>query len=195
MATDTTWVVAETKLLDQAFWTIEKDLLFDVLFPLLADSAMAGATGALAGLLEVGIGVDWGLVNIAVRDWAKRYTYDLVRGITGTTQRFLQDALADWIASDAPLDDLLKQIEPMFGAVRAEMIGVTEVTRAFAVGNVEAWKASGLVAKQKWMTGRDELVCPTCGALDGNEFPLGDAEHTPPAHVRCRCYLQPVVKL
>jgi SPP1 gp7 family putative phage head morphogenesis protein len=192
MAIDT-WIVPQVKRINEAFWETEREELFSILFPLIKAAAIDGAKSALNDLLELGIGVDWGLVNTAVRDWAKRYTYGLVSGINGTTRNFLQSAIVDWIESGAPLGDLIDQVTPMFGAVRAQMISVTEVTRAFAEGNTATWRESGLVKGQRWMTGEDELVCPTCGALEGQVFDLGDGSHTPPAHVNCRCYLQPVV--
>jgi HK97 family phage portal protein len=176
------------------FWDAEDDAFFQAMFPELFQAAIAGSESALAGLAAMGIGVDWALVNQAVVAWAKKYGYDLVKGIDNTTQKLLQTAVSDWISSGQPLDDLITTLAPSFGAVRAEMIGVTEVTRAFAVGNQATWKETGMVSGQKWMTGRDEIVCPLCGELDGQVFSLDDTEHTPPYHTRCRCYLQPVVE-
>lgn len=186
------------KGIDAAFWEEEMELLYEILYPIIFRSAMKGAETALKGLVGGVGGVDWGLVSEAVRAWASRYTYELVHGITDTTRRFLQDALPNWIASGAPLDDLVSTLEPMFGPVRAEMIAVTEVTRAFAEGNLEVWKESGVVDGKRWMTGEDELVCPICSELSGMESGLdGDFNGygAPPAHVNCRCYLQPVVRI
>lgn len=192
----------EFKRLDDLFWSSEQQFLFELLFPTLFEAALDGAQSALDSLIEVGIGVDWGLVNQVVRDWAKAYTYDLVIGITSTTRRFLQDAEAEWIESGAPLDVLIDQIAPMFGKTRAEMIAVTETTRCFAQGNLATWKTSGLVERKQWLSAEDELVCPVCGPLADSE-PIGiDASWDtpdgpidgPPAHVRCRCWVQPVVE-
>lgn len=193
----------ESKRLDNFFWINERDILFELLFPILFKAAISGAQDALEELTTIGIGVDWGLVNEAVRDWAKRYTYDLVSGITETSKKFLQEAEAEWIESGAPLDVLIDQITPMFGSVRAEMIAVTETTRVFAAGNLATWRTSGVVKKKKWYTAEDELVCPICGPLADTE-PIGidDSWLTPdgpvdgpPAHVRCRCWVQPVVEV
>lgn len=195
--------MTDSKRLDNFFWINERDILFELLFPILFKATITGAQDALEELVLIGIGVDWGLVNEAVLDWAKRYTYDLVSGITETSKKFLQAVEAEWIESGAPLDVLIDQIKPMFGPVRAEMIAVTETTRVFAAGNLATWRTSGVVKKKQWYTAEDELVCPMCGPLADTE-PIGIDENWltpdgaidgPPAHVRCRCWVQPVVEV
>lgn len=41
-----------------------------------------------------------------------------------------------------------------------------------------------------WHTARDERVCPTCGALEGQIFPAAVGIR-PPLHPRCRCWVTP----
>lgn len=181
----------KTKAMD---WEDEDDELYQVLYPLIRASGVAGAQGALDGLSEIGVGVDWGLVNQAVVDWARGYTFELVRQINGTTRKFLQVEVSEWIESGAALDSLIEGLAPMFGKVRAEMIAVTEVTRAFAEGNDATWRASGVVEEFEVMTGEDDLVCPIClEKVDGNPYKIGDANGQMPFHVRCRCYKRPIV--
>ena len=88
-----------------------------------------------------------------------------------------------------------------FGEQRAQMIAVTETTRAFAEGERQA----GLELKEKypdvpvvktWMTNEDERVCPICGGLDGQEVAIDEAFEfegveypEPPAHPNCRCWM------
>lgn len=176
--------------LDETFWTGEREKLFSVLFPLVQDAALTGAQNAIS---ELGVGVDWQLVNKAVKKWASKYSGELVGGITDTTKDLLQKKLANWIESGQPLSVLIDDIEPMFNASRAEAIAVTEVTKAFAEGNVASWKASDVVDGKVWMTAQDELVCEICEPLAGAESSLD--EDAPPAHVRCRCWVAPVVKI
>lgn len=192
--------VAESKVLN---WPEEDELLFRILFPLMTEAAMAGAETALDGLLEIGIGIDWALVHEQAVAWAKSYTYDLVKGINETSRNFLQGAINDWIQSGQPIDELINTLAPLYGDVRAEMISVTEVTRAFGEGNLVAWRESGVVHSKRWMTAEDELVCPICTPLDGEVIELDSIDFStlnghvgsPPAHVRCRCWLQPVVEV
>jgi SPP1 gp7 family putative phage head morphogenesis protein len=180
------------------FWHDEDDELFMALYPLILGAATQAAEIAVADLVgSVGVGVDWGLVNEAVRSWASTYTYELVRGINLTTATVLQEEIAAWIGSGRPLDELMSNLSPIWGPVRSEMISVTEVTRAFAEGNIETWKASGVVKGERWMTVRDQIVmdCPICWPLDGQvaDLTTGFPGGPPPAHVNCRCFLQPVI--
>jgi len=179
------------------FWSKEEDELRRQLLPIVIRIGLAAAETALAALqMDVSVGVDWTLINNEVQKWAFRYTYDLVKGITNTTRDFLSSSITDWISSGQPLDALTDVIEQMFGPVRASLIAATEVTRAYAEGNQETWRASGVVDGIRWMTAEDELVCPICAPLDGQEADLSQGfADGPPAHPNCRCYLQPVVKV
>ena len=120
-----------------------------------------------------------------------------------------QTAVVEVIATDADSDPIVGLsvdfvVSPSqsgyFTPIRSSMIAVTEVTRIFSMANIDAWNRSGVVLGKKWMTARDDLVCSICAPLDGNEVGLkefgfhveGAALFAPPAHVNCRCWLQPV---
>lgn len=150
------------------------------------------------------IGVDWALVNEAASEWSRRYTYDLVRGITDHTREALQRAVGDFFEEGLTRGDLEGRLSSLFGPVRAEMIAVTEVTRAAAEGQqglVSEVAAQGIEMVDAWSTRNDELVCPICGPLHGRDadgygpgrtpywiHPLsGQRYEKPPAHPRCRC--------
>lgn len=181
--------------LDASFWDNERELMYRTVFPLVQSAAIAGAKTALDNLVDdLGVGLDWGVVNEAAIKWARAYTYELVNGITDTSAKFLQEAVSEWSASGRPLDELIDLLEPMFGEVRAEMIAVSEVTRAFAEGNLSAWTASGVVDEADIMTAEDEAVCPICGEAAGNgPYSLETARGLLPLHVRCRCWFRPIV--
>ena len=105
----------------------------------------------------------------------------------------VQEAMASWIQSGDPLSALENTLGPIFGTVRAQMIAATEITRIFAEANSKAWSSTGFVNKVQWQTARDERVCPICGPKAGQLYDVGDSGNRPPAHIRCRCWLQPVV--
>lgn len=76
-------------------------------------------------------------------------------------------------------------------ATRAEMIAVTEVTRAWSHAMLLVMRAAGLGYK-RWITRNDSRVCVRCrknqaqGAIPVTQlFSSGDM--VPPAHPRCRC--------
>jgi SPP1 gp7 family putative phage head morphogenesis protein len=132
-------------------------------------------------------------VNTNALEWAKQYRYSLIKGITDTTRTQTQKAVSDWIQSGAPLEALEQVLEKTFGVVRAKMIAQTESTRVYAQANRAAFESTGLVDEVMWNTARDDLVCPSCGPLDGTHIGIGDIDAYPPAHINCRCWVSPVV--
>lgn len=140
--------------------------------------------------------VDWDLVNDQAQDWARAHSGELLTDLEANTKAAMGELIADWIERGEPTDVLANQFIVLVNdPKRAELIAVTEITRAFAEGNTEAWKAQG-VEGRKWFTSEDELVCPICGDLAGSVARLGDefegGVDNPPAHPRCRCWVQPV---
>ena len=166
------------------------------------DAAMSGALtlavtrmleqSALAGVwqaqLELGsVDVDWGLVNQDALAWARNYAGQLVRGLNATTLDVLRREMAQWVESGEPLDALARRLAPTFGEARGRVIAETEVTRAFAQGQLAAFGQVG-VTRWRWNTANDERVCPQCQPRDGQVYEIGKGEE-PPAHVRCRCWI------
>lgn len=162
------------------------------LFQQLVAGADAGAGVAQQTLQRVGAGIDLTLVSEQAQQWARAYSYDLVRGINATTRQTLQTAIGDWIGQGQPLSDLVAQVQPAFGANRARAIAFTETTRAFAEGSILSYEQSGVVQGVEWQTARDERTCRVCGGYHGKEFPLR-SQIRPPAHVGCRCWLIPTI--
>lgn len=162
----------------------------------------AALLGVQAARMQVGdtptIGVEWDGVNEAALAWARSYSYELVRGLNETSLTLLQQEIGDWIERGGTLEELRTRLAPHFGEERARSIAATEVTRAYAEGNLEAWRATGLVSGKEWRTAKDDRVCPICGPLHGELVALeGEFEggwRVPPAHVRCRCWLVPVMR-
>ncbi len=141
----------------------------------------------------------WDLANNAAAQWAIGYGYDLVRGLLDTTRDRLQIEIAEYINNSQTIGQLIERITAggVFGQPRAHAIAVTEVTRAYAQGNLAAWRASGVVEGKQWNTNNDELVCPVCGPLAGQvvalDEPFPGNIAAPPAHPRCRCWIVPKV--
>ena len=140
------------------------------------------------------IGVDWGIVNQNAANWARRYSFDLVSGITDTTRNAISDAVAAFFERQQTIGDLRAVLSEIYGPVRADMIAATEVTRAAVQGElgvVQELERQGVQMQAIWETNVDERVCPICAPLQGTTrdrwglaYPSG-----PPAHVRCRCWL------
>ena len=185
--------------LTSSFWANEAALLYAVVFDVVEEAARRGVLNAAQGIIQqlLRIGLpepDYDLLNESAYRYAERHTFELVSGITDTSKRALQREFAEWIESGEPLPKLVERIKPLYGPVRANMIAVTEITRAYADSNIMAWRELGVDA-QKWQTTVDEDVCEICAPKHGQEYQLGDPDGTPPGHVNCRCWIQPVIRV
>ena len=170
----------------------------DALRRAMLDSAMLGTDTAIRGLAGIGIGFNYELVNENAQIWANTASSEFITDINATTVRQTQIAISQWISNGEPLRQLVRELEPIFGSARAELIASTEVTRSFAEGNRIAYRESQVVQTIKWKTAYDELVCPTCGPLHNKEADLEEGfkdYYFPPAHPRCRCWIVPVINV
>ena len=153
---------------------------------------------------QAGFGIDWTLVNELAVNWAKEHGGELIANITDTVRKFVGEAVADYFEEGLNLGDLRKRLERVYGPKKAEEIATTEVTRAASEGEVELvneLEKSGIVMKAVWQTSEDDLVCPVCGPLADKEqdgkaggrpywiHPDKGQMGPPPAHPRCRCWL------
>lgn len=179
--------------------------LLDALRRMLLTSALSGVETGVGQLDTIGFGVDWTLVNEQARQWVLGVNPEQLAGkvkelfdqVQLTSMRTLRQEIAGWIETGEALPDLVKRLEPTFGRQRAELIASTEVTRAYAEGNRQAWAEAGIVEKREWRTAADERVCPICGPLHKQQAGLNEAFEggidNPPAHPRCRCWIVPVI--
>jgi len=185
------------------FWFNEAELLKAVLRSLFRSITTDASRRAYNELLGYGspISISWTQVNEAVNLWADQFVGERITMITDATKRMVQEKVVAWNNTGKPMKDLINDLKGEFGPVRAERIAVTEVTNAYGQANLITWKSSGVVEKKKWFTAFDEMTCPTCSALSGQEVALDDyfddgmggMYEAPAAHVNCRCYIQPVV--
>ena len=156
----------------QAARAIEQGEQFD--YEGLAEELRAAVQPELSALMvdnalrlsvEVGIGFDPAIINTEALRWAREYSYDLVRGLTDTTRRQLQEAVTSFVQTPGmTIGDIESLIEPAFGPVRAEMIAVTETTRAYSMATNEMQgllqrEMPELAVTKVWNTMNDELVC------------------------------------
>lgn len=181
--------------------------LQDALRRALIQSVDLGVSVAVAQFASIGYGFDWTLANDDARKWAEQHVGTLIRDIDRTTLERTRRAVAAWVENGEPLPRLVEELTPIFGPARAELIASTEVTRAYAEGNRQAYRASGVVTRWQWRTSEDERVCPVCGPLADTVVQIDSdfsgflpdnvrrgAVTMPPAHPRCRCWVVPFVE-
>jgi len=149
--------------------------------------------------------IDYTLTNQQAAEKAREYVFGLVRGINDTTRDALRNAVSSFVQTPGmTIGDLSNMIAPSFGADRADRIAITEVTRAYASGEMAAGNAlrqefPGVRVIKIWFTNNDDRVCPICAPLDGQEAEIGadfeGGESEPPAHPGCRCWIETTTAL
>jgi hypothetical protein len=183
------------------FWEGEAEEMFAALSPF-GERVYAEAAQRLITALPTLSGMDWAIPNEFAANWARRYTFDLVKGLNDTTRETTAAEL-DHLRTQIPAfferpmtrGDLEARLAEngLFGPARAEKIAVTEITRAAAEGEravADELAKTGIIMVERWETNKDDLVCPICAPLDGKV--LGDGwtrADGPPRHCRCRCVI------
>lgn len=140
---------------------------------------------------EIGIGVQWTLINERAADWASRYGFDLISRIDADNRNLTQKAVANFYRQNWNLGDLKRKLQSVYGPVRAEMIAVTETTRASVEGErayVDELRKQGAKLVGVWRSSADDRVCPICSPRDGT-IEGKDWTDFPPTHIRCRCWV------
>lgn len=186
----------------------ESEEITRLLTQLLTEWAVAGSEQGAETVQREIFGVkqdlNFELANVAAAAWAAENAALLVNELIGARQRSVQNAISEIVRDGGTIGDLVNRIVQagLFSPQRAEAIAVTELTRAFAQGNMIAWRESGVVTEREFRTNEDEFVCPRCGPLNEQVKPLdepfvnentGEIVDNPPVHVRCRCWTVPKV--
>jgi hypothetical protein len=171
-------------LRNDSFWEDE-----NAGFPWVTTLLVAGAVaGALLGLPD---GAPTSNVVIAAERWAHDYDLHLIKEINETSRAIVANALDKFMAGEVDRSGLeaLIQESPAFTPARASVVGVTETTRAFTSGQLEAGKelaALGYTPRYIFHTNMDSFICEDCHELEGKE--VGE-EDFPPVHPNCRCWI------
>ena len=174
------------------FWAQSEEQFYAMLLPVMIEIYKRLVKLAYDTLPAPQVAIDWDLYNSYAIDWAKQHTAQVVAQVSKTSMNGFLAEFERWVVSGEPLDALIKALEQYYSPIRAEMIAVTETTRAYANANLEYWSTLDYVKGFDWVTAVDELVCPICSAKSAaNPHPL--TAERPPAHVRCRCAVRPVL--
>jgi hypothetical protein len=172
--------------LNPEYWNEFSTTLRGELTPTLEKVYLASAEQRLD---TMSVGVDWSIVNKNAADWARNYTFDLVRGITENTRAALQAKLPAYFEQGQTIGQLRNSLQDLFGPVRAGTIAVTEISRAAVQGETAIQRELekyGLRTESVFQTSSDDAVCPLCSPLNGKVV----REHQfPPLHPRCRCWI------
>jgi SPP1 gp7 family putative phage head morphogenesis protein len=192
---------------NETFWNSIRETILDVASERAVVAAVSG------GNLDT-----WNLIDERVIAWAEDYyidadgdTYGSVPNLNLTTRTEFQKRFVEWQRGELGvsgrtetgelregLDALIASLEPVFGVERAERIAITEISRVFAMAELESARSNEFVEYLMYEASVDERVCPICGPrhgtvvqknADGFGAPGDSMVSFPPVHVRCRCQI------
>lgn len=107
--------------------------------------------------------------------------------LTAEVERLLTQACV----TGESYEELAKQLTDQFNLkeYEAERIIRTEATQIATRSEMAAYQAAG-IDEYEFLATLDEKTCKICGPMDGQVFPVADAEPgitAPPLHPNCRC--------
>jgi hypothetical protein len=184
------------------FWRREDAAFFRSIEPALYEIAQERA---IVSIVSGGAVDMWEAVNEAVINWVEDYytnidiealgsipnLNDFSRTEFGRIFNLWQRGELETAGYAEGLPQLIRAIEPTFGAVRAERIAVTESTRIYYESTYQAANANPYIVALRWATAADEIVCPICGPNHTVTVPKAQRVWpngaSIPAHPNCRC--------
>lgn len=153
-------------------------------------------SSAMAMVEDYNLQVDTDVINQEAANFARRYAFDLVTDIVENDQHTLSVLVQNYFEKGWTMGELTEKITgDVYGPARAEMIAVTEVTRAATQGELAIAgdvRRQGIDMVPIWETNNDEMVCEICGDPNRVGKPITDGLY-PPAHPRCRCWVNHVL--
>jgi len=103
--------------------------------------------------------------------------------------RTLSEGLAQGYGANKIARNLVKDVSKIT-KTRANVIARTEIVRAHAEGQLDAFELLGVEevgVMAEWSTAGDERVCIECGELEGVVMTIKEARGLLPRHPNCRC--------
>lgn len=131
---------------------------------------------------------DFDAVHGAAQEVIGSYSDEWWAQFSASTQRSLRRIIARAEAQGMTMPDVIRAIEPLFGAARAEAIATSEVTNLLGMGAQATYSRAGFT-RWRWETTNDSIVDPICRARHHRIFPMTVAFQR--AHPRCRCWPTP----
>lgn len=115
---------------------------------------------------------------------------------TSRLQSSIEKGLVDSVARGASKDDLVKDLQSIFGASfsNADRIARTELAHVQNRSTLETYKKAGIEYVET-IVAKDERLCDTCSRHNGKITPIGEAREGKAFlfHPNCRCDIVPVM--
>jgi hypothetical protein len=174
---------------------LQDDEFESELILILADAAKDGAK--LAGE-QAKIAIDYTLTNKHASAWVQKYVSQFMRDLDKATLANINAAVQAFIETPGlTIGDAMAMMD-LADPARAQMIATTEITRAYAQGNLNYGdelqaQFPDVAVTKTWNTNNDDRVCDICGDVDGDEIEqdekFDNGCDAPPAHPNCRCWI------
>jgi SPP1 gp7 family putative phage head morphogenesis protein len=119
-------------------------------------------------------------------------TFNELDGVTADMSLRMSRALTDGLVQGKNPLAIARDLDSVadLGAARSRTIARTEIIRAHAEGQLDAFSALGvedLGVSVEWSTAGDDRVCPRCVPLEGIVVKIDEAKGMLPRHPNCRC--------
>ena len=126
--------------------------------------------------------------------------FDELRGVTDVMGQQMSRTLAEGLSQGYGPGKIARNLRTNVTTItrtRANVIARTEIVRAHAEGQLDAYKRLGVKeigVMAEWSTAGDERVCIECGELEGVVMTIEEARGLLPRHPNCRCAWIPANK-
>jgi HK97 family phage portal protein len=147
-----------------------------------------------------GISLNFNLEDTGAIKYLTNKAMESADNITNNVIKRIREILADMLsegkfslekAKNRIMEELTDEID-----WRVERIVRTELIDAYSYSDSQIIKNNNLIQKKKWITAKDDRVCPDCARLNGeivdkNALFSGGVDSAP-FHPNCRCAVVPV---
>jgi HK97 family phage portal protein len=137
-------------------------------------------------------GMDFEESRYQARDWAQVRALEVFNLVMAASMRKVKATFDEYKRGGLSREWLYEEIQKIASPERALLIAENESVAVITQAAYIVYSNTKLVQYVKWVTMRDERVCPRCGPLHGKVYPLG-GQPAIPVHVRCRCQILPMV--
>jgi len=149
-------------------------------------------------IAETGVDATFDLQNPRAMDYLNEHALENTNSYSDTMKEDIALEVQQGVEQGQSVDGIANTIGNFFddqSDYRAERLARTETIDAYAQGNLEGYRQSGVVTGKEWLP--DESACPICQAnQDDGVISLDDSfssgDDAPPAHTNCECALQPI---
>lgn len=178
---------------DEDLWAAVRKRIMGTMMPIMREAFMEGAelaTFATPVAQKDELPFDLEAVNHAAERQLAQYENQFWSRINQTQREALRSSILRASENGLGVEQVISDIEPLFGEARARAWAITETTNMIGAGALATYAAAGMNGWM-WRTVGDARVDPICEGLNGEQFPLSLPFQA--AHTGCRCWPDPVL--